>query len=189
MDSIVNEVKTILAAATAECAEKVENIESYREDIRAKKYTQDYINATIYPRIDALINSVKELKKQTETEAISKIDKYAEEARRAYRLDPAQITDDARLFTLGVMLNETDLQDIAERNADNPTMLQLVNRYAKENKINFNLFIPGARGEQALAQNLRDLTRRYIDKWIDKPSGVRVLDGYFTIPENRDGIE
>lgn len=157
MDSIVNEVKTILMAAHAECAGKLCDI--------------DY------------------LKKQTENEAINKIDKYADEARRAYHLDPAKITEDARLFTLGVTLNKADLQDIAERNANNPTMLQLVNRYAKENGIKFNSLIPGARGEQALAENLRYLTRLYIRKWIDKPSGAKILDLYFTIPENRDGIE
>lgn len=46
-----------------------------------------------------------------------------------------ELTDDAKLLTMGLPLNEKDLKQILERNDNNRTMIKLVQRYADAHDI------------------------------------------------------
>lgn len=74
---------------------------------------------------------------------------FADELRGLDALDPAQLTDDARLLTSGLPLTEKDYRAILQRSEGNRTMQQLTLRSAKEKGIDLGVvYVPSSRAAQ-----------------------------------------
>ncbi len=74
---------------------------------------------------------------------------YAQEVNDATALNPAELTDDVKLLNCGAPLSETDIQQMANRNKGNNTMLRLISNYAKEHDIRM-LYTPFQEEREAI---------------------------------------
>jgi len=59
-----------------------------------------------------------------------KVDRFCAHVRATMTVNPADITDDAKLFDMPVAASLSDVMQLVDRNRDNPTMMLLANRYA-----------------------------------------------------------
>ena len=89
------------------------------------------------------------------------------------------INDDAKFLQGNIKLNEKDINDLLERNADNRTMSILILRYAKEH----GLKVDGRHKlrQQAEAKECDDLDAviSLYQRWIAHPRGKEMLNKFF----------
>lgn len=107
--------------------------------------------------------------------------KYRADAEKRNNLDPAELTDDVKLFQTGIPLLPRDIQAILERNSGNRTMTQLALRYAKEHGIETGgTNYTGGEAERQTANALDEIIR-YYSRWIDKRNAKDVLRRFFNM--------
>lgn len=107
---------------------------------------------------------------------------YQASERAKDALNPADITEDAKLLSAGVSLTERDIQDILARNADNRTMAVLTLRYAEEHKIT----MPGAyqcitaeSRAKKVTDTLRTSTHYFTEHWLKSDKADEMLNKLF----------
>lgn len=122
-----------------ECIKNSEDItgkiSKTQERADKKVFTQEYADSEI-----------KELQKNLtilKNNCMDSINDLASsEIERIHKLDtlkPEDITEDIKLLNCGIPLTFRDIEDMANRNKDNRTMLQLITRYSKEHGIKDSL--------------------------------------------------
>lgn len=126
----------------------------------------------------ARINKARRMIEDKKTAAIKDcntvLDSYQESLRKEDRLNPAEITDDAKLFSLGVKLSEKDYYDILEKNNGNRTMTQLTFKAAEQNGIQLKGYYTGNNQEIQAAEDMRS-SLSIMEKWLDNPNGAAMI--------------
>lgn len=133
------ETKTTIKDAIADLNFTAAELNELNEKIKdTRRYTAQHIKGTLIPKRNAAKLRMEERK----TEAMNKIqslcDQQLAELRAANDLNPNDITDDAKLFNVGVTLSTSDLEKIFDRNQGNSTMERLILDYAKQNNLDLH---------------------------------------------------
>lgn len=181
MGNIVETVYTNLKESTEGIAEKVSAYNKLVEMEKSGNYTAQMIQNDIRPKRYGLKNDIEKDKEAAISKANALVRAYQDELREKDNLRPEDITEDAKLFNVGVKLKPRDVEAIISRNADNPTMVQLALRYAEENGIDIGKrFYVGHQAQIREAENLLGVIHYYAN-WIDQDNAFRMLDKFFGI--------
>ena len=144
-------------------------------------YSLQYVNHHLRPKIFELRREIEQDKRAAVASAKGIVEKFQNELREKDCLNPADITQDAVLFTSGVKLKARDVEAILRRNAGNATMEQLALRYAEENNVDMGkkIYI----GHQAEIQQAEGVTSaiNYFSNWITAPNALAMLDKFFSV--------
>ena len=109
-------------------------IEKLEGEINSRMYTAEAISIK-RSRISELRREINYIQDQVKIDVKKKTEAFRKEIDDNDVIKYSELTDDAKLLTMGLPLNEKDLKQILERNSDNRTMVKLVLRYADERKI------------------------------------------------------
>ncbi len=104
-------------------------------DKKSGKYSAAHIRDKIEPRIKVLERELRSITDEGRAKAAEIATGYASELEALDRVRGDALTDDAKLFSIGVTLAKEEVEALIERNADNVTMHKLALRYAKEHDI------------------------------------------------------
>ena len=169
-----------------ELTAKIAEIEGKKEMFSAR-----YFAEKLQPELSALHLQLEKAKSGTIEKAVALVDAEIAECERADELDGSQLTDDARLLGVGVKLTEKDLRAILDRNRDNATMTQLVQRYAEQHDINLGadrVFVGHLQDIQAL-KDLKGTIETYVPGWLDLPEADSMIAAAFGYVAGEDGEE
>lgn len=179
--NIMQTVYKALEASTAEIGKTLAERDSLEEKIKSGRYSSQTVQKEFHPKRDALNQRIKADSEKAIQAAKSLVEKYRTDAEKLDTLDPAELTDDIKLFQTGIPLLPRDIQAILERNSGNRTMTQLALRYAKEHKIETGgTNYIGGEAERQTANNLDGIIR-YYSRWIDKRNAKDVLRRFFNV--------
>lgn len=178
-NNIVQTVYDALEASTDEISKTIAERDRLEEEIRQNRYSSQALKTEIYPKRDELRRNVRNACESAIQEARNLVANYRKDAADLENLDPAQLTDDIKLLSPGIVLLPRDIQGMIERNRDNKTMLQIILRYCKENDIDTGgTYYIGGQQEEETARGL-DTIISYYAKWIDKPNARDMLNKFF----------
>ena len=189
---IIRDVYDMLKAAADAITPLCQEVNKLQADIDSGRYVNK-VNAENVAKIGEIRRSIRAKADET----LSNVKKaVAAHCEKLYELDDLRgdaLTDDARLLSSGMKLTERDLIAILKRNADNPTMKQLVLRWANENGVDLRRYA-GERGipmetvvyvghgqEISEAESLIDTAMMYLEHWIDKSNNYDMLNKFFGI--------
>lgn len=115
----------------------LKEINSIRVQKANYTFTEGYVENVLDPAENVAVNNILKAKNDFEV-ALDKIgNEYLCSLGEVAALNPAEITDDARLFSIGVTLTKDDIKGILDRNPNNRTMVQLCKKYSIEHGIMF----------------------------------------------------
>ena len=132
----------------------------------------------VVPKRVQLQNSIQRKADEGIKNAKELVEKYRQSIETLDALDPAQLTDDVKLLQPGLSLEKRDYQAMINRNSDNPTMLQLILRHAKDHGVDVGVSYTEREKEKDTAANLDSIIDIY-RRWIATPSGGLMLDQFF----------
>ncbi len=160
-------------------------------EIEGKKemFSQTYFEKNLQPQLAALHLQLEKARTSAIGKATGLVDDAIAELERADELDGSQLTDDARLLGVGVKLTEKDLRAILDRNRDNATMTQLVQRYAEQHDINLGadrVFVGHLQDIQAL-KDLKGTIETYVPGWLGLPEADSMIAAAFGYAASEDG--
>lgn len=180
-DSVfVQSVRASLEESRSRIAELVTKRDGLKDDIREGKYSQAYVNEHVNPQIAELNRDIERATAEAEQKACSIVDAHIHSLEAEDVLDGSQLTDDVALLNCGISLTERDISALLEKNKDNPTMIQVLGRYANEHGLGINLYTGNA-GRIQYAKNVNGVATQYVKNWItDVEQGERLLERYFT---------
>ena len=178
---IVADVIETLTAKTAEA-------EQYNKEIEQQQALIDggHLNAK---GIEASRAAIREATSKRDaigdraTEAVNAMlkDFVAQQAKLDV-LNPDELTDDAKLFNMGVKLSEKQVTALLDKNSSNRTMVQLILQYAKENDIKLpNTYITAEGQAQDTARNIQSIARLYTEHWINHKNAIEMLHKLFQV--------
>ena len=124
-DKVAQIVKNALTAYNSkEVKAELDKLRAARADYSDKRYAE-------------LMNELETKKANILKEAQKKVDSLVEAYNERFTdtLDGTQLTPDADLLRDGFQLSGKDLNEMFDRSAGNPTMQQLIQRYAEKNRI------------------------------------------------------
>ena len=179
--NITQTVYKTLEASTAEIGKTLAERDSLEEKIKPGRYSPQTVQKEFCPKRDALNQQIKADSEKAIQAAKSLVEKYRVDAEKLNDLNPAELTDDIKLFQTGIPLLPRDIQAILARNSNNRTMTQLALRYAKEHGIEtggINYIVGEAERQTA---NALDEIIRYYSRWIDKQNAKDVLRRFFNV--------
>lgn len=179
--NIMQTVYKALEASTAEIGKTLAERDHLEEKIKSGRYSSQTVQKEFQPKRDALNQQIKADSEKAIQAAKSLVEKYRADAEKLDNLDPAELTDDIKLFQTGIPLLPRDIQAILERNSGNRTMTQLALRYAKDHGIETGgTNYIGGEAERQTANNLDGIIR-YYSRWIDKRNAKDVLRRFFNV--------
>lgn len=159
-------VRDAIAALNYDKAE-MDELEVKRADRRT--YTYEHIQKVLAPKISTLRSDMMNVKANALNKIAKLSEEYAAELKSANNLDASLITDDVKLLNVGVTLTQKDLEDMFDRNSGNPTMEQIIERYAREKNVPLNRTRKLANEDVISAvESIPYVTERII-KWHDQP--------------------
>ena len=118
---------------------------------------------------------VAELRSEGKMSVESLCSSYERELTEADSIKGSELTDDARLLSLG-MLDKRDLETMLKRNDNNRTMTQLICRYAKKNDIDLGVQYVGNDDIITSLKSFPYVTETVL-KWSNNPSVYNQLMG------------
>ncbi len=182
MDSnIFQTVYQSLEKSTNTISRSVAERERLETRIKSGRYTQQVIQQELTPQLEALKKQIAADSEKAIRDAKTLVEKYRADAEKLNNLDPAELTDDIKLFQTGIPLLPRDIQAILERNVGNRTMTQLALRYAQDHGITVDSKFTIAGDEAQQTANALDQILQYYGKWIDRPNAPAVLRRFFTV--------
>ena len=153
-------------------------------------FKKEVLEEVYYPQRDELTAQIRQRSDLAIKNARELVLQYRKDAEKLNELNVADITDDAKLFNIGVQLTEKDLTEILDRSKDNRTMQQLTHRYAKEHGIFLHgrSFEKENSEEQNTADGL-DSVISYYSRWIDTDNAEKMLDRFFNVTDEGNNGE
>ena len=183
MENIAGMVYNNLMGKTDMVEMLVKEHEKIAEKIKSGKYSADYVAKQLSPADVEIRAKITEAKRSAISGAMEIVEAYEDTLRTADDLNPADITDDAKLFHVGVKLTVRDVEAILSRNKDNATMTQLALRYAEEHGIKVGkVFTSSYEKKKNEIEGLKYAIESY-GKWIDTKDAKVVLNKYFNISD------
>lgn len=164
VDKIVRDAIAEMNITAAEIQEVEEKIKDHAT------YNREYIEKTLYPQRDTL-RAVMARYASEAKEQITKLSaKYAGELRSANDIRGEDITEDVRLFGIGVTLSQRDLEKMFDRNAGNATMERLICEYAAQHNVKISrVYTPHNQETITAVENMPSHTG-YVLKYYNMPS-------------------
>lgn len=180
MQNMINSVYDSLKTSTEDLAKKTKKLVELEALERSKIYSHEYLNGHIRPEMFALRREIEHDKKEALANAKGIVEKFQDELREKDCLNPADITQDAVLFTSGVKLKARDVEAILARNKGNRTMEQMALRFTQENNIDLGRKIYV--GHESEIQEAGGVSRAvdYFGRWITEPNALAMLDRFFS---------
>lgn len=151
--------------------------------IKSGKYTGDGISE-IQEEIRSRTRRIEEAKAKLETTLNSKIDGFVSTCTPV--LNPAEITDDAKLLTCGVTLKADELEALMERNKGNFTMETILLRYAEEHSID-SVDLRTKYQKSFILNDIKSIANgereriKYALKYLGKPNGKDVINRFYGV--------
>lgn len=181
MQNMINNVYDSLKTSTENIARKLKKLAELETLEKSGIYSHEYLNGHIRPEMFALRREIEQDKAAAISGAKGIVEKFQDELREKDCLNPADITQDAVLFTSGVKLKRRDVEAILARNKDNPTMTQMALRFAQENNIDLGRKIYV--GHEREIQDAGGVSRAvdYYSRWITEPNALAMLDKFFSV--------
>lgn len=178
---IVADVIGTLTEKTAELKEYNEEIE--KQQAAVKRGTLNRHGVEICQA--AIMEAQKKMDAVGEraTQAVNVLlENYIAEQAKLDVLNPDELTDDAKLFNVGVKLTEKQVGELLDKNNDNRTMAQLILQYAKENnmKIAANYVTAESKARET-AQRIQYITKLYVEHWISHKNAMEMLHKLFQV--------
>jgi len=181
MDELIKVVRNNLENSTQKITAKIDRLEELNKIAQSGRYTQKALVQEVYPERDRLRREIQDDAEAARRAARKLVTAYQDRLRDEDNLDPAQITDDIKLFTAGIPLLSRDINAILARNSANRTMTQITLRYAKEHDIDIGrVYYIGNEEKISQAEQVSSVIDMYCDRWISKPGGGEMLDKFFT---------
>lgn len=117
-------------------------IEKLEKEINSRMFTAEAISIK-RSRISELKHNINRIQDSIKWDVKKKTEAFRKEIDDNDVIKYSELTDDAKLLTMNLPLNEKDLKQIIERNSNNRTMIKLVMRYAEERKIHLPIeYVP-----------------------------------------------
>ena len=178
-NNLAGSVFEALEAATDDIAASVAQKEAVAAQIRSGKFSREELERNYFPKDAELKSKIRHDSEDAIRNAHRIVAAYREECEKKNVLDASLINDDAKFLQGNIKLNEKDINDLLERNADNRTMSILILRYAKEH----GLKVDGRHKlrQQAEAKECDDLDAviSLYQRWIAHPRGKEMLNKFF----------
>lgn len=166
-----NKLNDSVCAAIEKLNAKKEELEKVRFKIQdTKKYTPQHI-AELRQRSFELEKEINDYQYEVNKAIKDACDEYAAELRRGDDLDPAKITDDAKLLNCGIKLKRADLEKMFDKYNGNTTMQRLVLSAAENAGISQfgRVVLPSESSQFARVVDGLPEAARVALKWYDKP--------------------
>lgn len=180
MASLKSEIKNYLRGQRVDIEKLVDEKLRLQDELNDPKIAHDYKQNTIIPKLGELRHKISEKKTFAELEVKKMVAAAKQQISSLNDLKGEDLTEDAKLFSCGVKLSESDLEKIIDRNSNNATMIQLALRYANENGLKVNRVLDTHSQALSACDDLSGTAHLYIDHWIDDPEqGIKILDRFF----------
>lgn len=178
LTSIVKDVRQLLIEQTA-ALEKLRNErDKAKSYIDSGNYRPEYVKDTLMPEYEEKQRAYNRARDGVLQAVNEYLTKYVGEAAKGDTLNPDDLNDDLKLLNSGISLTAKDLQDMWNRNQDNRTMQQLIDRYTREHEISGTgiQYTTARQDAEKDAQQVRYNARLYVEHWIDAPDAMKMLD-------------
>lgn len=163
-------------------------IDELDADIGSGDFSPKKVEALTAQRYD-LHRKLQNITTEARQEARQFVEKYKTELEEQDSLRGEDLTDDARLLSAGIPLNQRDLEAILNRSSDNRTMQQLVLRYAEANGIEMSVRYVGNRRAIEEADTFLSAVDLFCDHWIEDKKALEMLRKFFQVENDEDGDE
>lgn len=177
--NIYSKVKNSLREKAKEIKDVVKEMDKLEDYKKNGHLDPDYIRNVIDPQIHELRLKVARMKDSALGDIQKLVDEQKGILRKKNQINGAELTDDAKLFTCGVRLTDREIEDLIDRNGDNPTMIQLALRYAQDNGIKVNRVYNNHTVEIRECDNFYESAKIYVSHWIDMKNADEMLDKFY----------
>lgn len=178
--TIRDQIVGLLKERTAEIQATVAEINKLEDRKKNDHLDIRYIQHEIDPKIGDLRVRKNNQKDLAGADLKKMAEAYRNQVRNSHRLEGAELTDDARLFSLPGLLKPEDIDAIMDRNQGNHTMLQLAVRYADQNGLKINrVYDSGKAAEIGAVNDLEGAANLYLSHWIDQANATEMLTKFF----------
>jgi predicted nuclease with TOPRIM domain len=164
------DIKSVVDEAIADIRELEAEKQKLENEMKSSKFQQSYIRNEMLPMIEGKNRAVEERKAAANKQIKALADDYVNELNEANELRGEDLTDDAKLLTAGVKLTGSELEKIFDRYGDNPTMQQIVHRYADENNVKLNRALTFKNSPLIEAVSCTPAICEAVIKWADDAS-------------------
>ena len=164
------DIKSVVDEAIADIKELESDKKKLENEMKSSKFQQSYIKKEMLPMIEGKNRAIEERKAAANKQIKALADDYISELNEANELRGEDLTDDAKLLTAGVKLTGRELEKLFDRYGDNPTMQQIVHRYADENNIKLNRAVKFKNSPLIEAVSCTPAICEAVIKWADDAS-------------------
>lgn len=180
MASLYSEMKNYLRGQRIEVEKLVEEFEKVKEDLKDNRLDEKYKQSVLIPKYGEIRHKISEKKTAIDLEAKRMTEVVKQNIHKLNDIKGEDLTDDAKLFSCGVKLTESDLEKIIDRNSGNPTMTQLALRYANENGLKVQRVLDTHSAELQACDDIYGAASLYVKNWIDHPDdSYKLLEKFF----------
>ena len=164
------DIKAAVDEAIADIRELEAEKQKLENEMKSSKFQQSYIKKEMLPMIEGKKRAIETRKAAANKQIKALADDYVNELNEANELRGEDLTDDAKLLTAGVKLTGSELEKIFDRYGDNPTMQQIVHRYADENNVKLNRALTFKNSPLIEAVSCTPAICEAVIKWADDAS-------------------
>lgn len=164
------DIRAVVDEAIADIRELEAEKQKLENEMKSSKFQQSYIKKEMLPMIEGKKRAIETRKAAANKQIKALADDYVNELNEANELRGEDLTDDAKLLTAGVKLTGNELEKIFDRYGDNPTMQQIVHRYADENDVKLNRAIKFKNSPLIEAVSCTPAICETVIKWADDAS-------------------
>ncbi len=169
--------------ALKEATDNVQTLAKKRDEIDAEIKSGKYSRAGVSELMDKAWSIKREIQAAKDSgfaAARAIIADYKAEIEREDQLNPADLTDDIKLLSMGVPLLKRDIMGLLERNAGNRTMTQIILRYAKEHDIDTGMIYHNTADHARAVEQYWNILP-YYEKWMDTDRAYDMLNKFFGV--------
>lgn len=165
------DIRAVVDEAIADIREIEAEKKKLENEMKSSKFQQSYIKKEMLPMIEGKKRDIEARKAAANKQIKALADSYISELNEANELRGEDLTDDAKLLTAGVKLTGNELEKLFDRYGDNPTMQQIVYRYADEHDVEgFNRVLTFKNAPLIEAVSCTPKMCETVIKWADDAS-------------------
>ena len=178
--NVGTDVKMKLKSRAAQIGDLLREKKELEQKMNDPTLAPEYKQNKIFPRFGEIRVKIGNLQNATQNECKKVLDEYRAQLRKSNRLKSEEITDDARLFSLGVALPVEEVEEIFDRSEGNNTMQRLAMLYAEQHNLQLNRVQANNIGaEFGRVTDFENTVNMYIDHWIAQDNAADMLEKFF----------
>lgn len=173
-----SDIKRIFDDKHAEMVKLAKQIEDIRGKVADGIWQHDHAQA----EVEAVERKLAKARSECEAQARERIEQRLEELAAADALDADELTKDIELLRFDA-LTQSDIEQMAKRNTNNPTMCRLIDRYAAAHNLTVPMpdYIVELANAKKEAQGMEEVVRVGM-RWVgDAKRGQSVLERIFGV--------